>query len=66
MNKSEADKWAAAISQRISDEWAGSENFPEDATLLRGFLQKKLSEDHDAIRKFIGTGIIERDYFRTL
>ncbi|MCF7987082.1 MAG: hypothetical protein K9L60_05890 [Methylovulum sp.] len=66
MNKNERIKWAAAIAKRISDEWDGSKQFPEDAALLRGYLQKTLSKDGDAIKSFIGTGIIENDYFKKI
>ena len=45
MNKNERIKWAAAIAKRISDEWDGSKQFPEDAALLRGYLQKTLSKE---------------------
>lgn len=63
MNKNERMRWAIAISKRISDEWSGSKDFPEDAALLQSYLKKILSEDEEAIKLFIGTGIIESDYF---
>ena len=64
MGKNETIKWAAAIAERISDEWSGSKQFPEDANLLRTYLQKSLSENQEAVKSFIGTGIIESDYFQ--
>lgn len=66
MDNNEQIKWATAIANRISDEWSGSKDFPEDAALLQNFLQKTLSEDIEAIRSFIGTGIIESDYFQKI
>lgn len=59
----ERNQWAAAIALRISDEWDGSKNFPDDALLLRAYLERSLKNDVDAINSFIGTGIIESDYF---
>ena len=66
MDNNEQIKWATAIANRISDVWSGSKDFPEDAALLQTFLQKTLSEDIEAIRSFIGTGIIESDYFQKI
>ena len=66
MDNNEQIKWATAIANRISDEWSGSKDFPEDAALLQTFLQKTLSEDIEAIMSFIGTGIIESDYFQKI
>jgi len=63
MDQKERIRWAFAIAERISDEWDGSKHFPEDAALLRSYLEKTLSNDSDAIKSFIGTGIIESDYF---
>jgi hypothetical protein len=56
-------KWAEAIAIRISDEWSGATDFPECALLLNEYLQNTLSHDADAIQSFIGTGVIESDYF---
>jgi len=63
MKKFERNQWAAAIALRISDEWIGAEDFPDDALLLRDFLEKSLKNDVKAIQSFISTGIIERNYF---
>jgi hypothetical protein len=66
MNKIEKKRWAAAIAARISEEWEGAKTFPEDAILLRAFLQKSLMNDGSAIASFIGTGVIETDYFQPI
>jgi hypothetical protein len=66
MDKNERIRWATAIAGRISDEWDSSKHFPEDAEVLRAYLQKTLSEDGEAIKSFIGTGIIESDYFQNI
>lgn len=66
MSKDERIKWATAIAQRISDEWAGKDSFPEDACYLQAYLKKALSKDSNAIRQFIGSGFIESDYFSQL
>lgn len=63
MNKTELNKWSKAIATRISDEWSGAIDFPDDAKLLRSALIKMLSNDHETVTSFIGTGIIELDYF---
>lgn len=63
MNEEERLRWAQAIALRISDEWDGSQAFPEAAALLRFYLEKTLTNDSEAIKSFIGTGIIEEDYF---
>lgn len=66
MDQNERIRWASAIAERISDEWDGSKHFPENAALLRSYLEKTLNEDGDAVKSFIGTGIIESDYFEKL
>jgi hypothetical protein len=66
MNKIEQLRWAEAIAIRISDEWHGSQEFPEDAALLRTYLEKNLANDVEAIKSFIGTGIIEEDFFEKI
>lgn len=66
MNENERIQWASAIAERISDEWDGSKHFPEDAALLRSYLKRALREDVNAVKSFIGTGIIESDYFEIL
>jgi len=63
MKKADRNQWAAAIALRISDEWEGAINFPDDALLLRAYLERSLKNDVNAIKSFIGTGIIESDYF---
>ncbi len=66
MNKSDHAKWANAIAKRISDEWSGSSDFPDDAELLRNYLEKMLSSDWESVISFVGTGIIEADYLESL
>lgn len=66
MDKKERTRWASAIAHRISDEWDGSKQFPDDAVMLQAWLQKNLSKDVKAIKSFIGTGIIESDYFQSI
>ena len=34
------NRWAEAIATRLSDEWDGKSEFPEDAELLRDVLKK--------------------------
>ncbi len=61
--KSENHKdWSSAIALRITDELAIKEDFPEDTEILRGILEKLLSQNVWAVKKLIGTGIIEEDY----
>lgn len=60
------DSWASAIARRISDEWILASDFPEDAELLRRVLAKLLAQQPKECRRFIGTGIIEKDYFQPL
>jgi hypothetical protein len=55
------DKWAAAIAERISDEWNGKEQFPEAAELLRDSLETMLKANPEICQSMIGTGIIEED-----
>lgn len=66
MNKKEHLKWSNAIATRMSDEWNLASDFPEDALKLRSFLMKALSLDKEAVKSFIGTGIIESDYFEEI
>lgn len=56
-------EFAKAIALRISDEWSGKNEFPEDAALLQSGLEKLLINNPDDCKKLIGTGIIEEDYF---
>lgn len=62
---SDAD-WAEAIATRISDEWDGRQDFPEDARLLQKVLKECFVKNPDAMEKLIGTGIIEETYFDPL
>lgn len=55
--------WAEAIAARLSDEWEGSKDFPEDAKTLRNVLESLFLKHPSECWKLIGTGIIERDYF---
>lgn len=59
-------RWASAIAKRISDEWSGASDFPQDVVLLRKSLEKMLSNDLDVVTSLIGTGVIEKDYFDKL
>ncbi len=59
-------EWAEAIALRVSDEWNGKSDFPEDAELLRKVLIKALSAVPDECIRLIGTGIIEESYFEPL
>jgi hypothetical protein len=59
-------RWAAAIAVRIADEWAGKDEFPEDAELLKDVLTKALSAVPDDCMTLVGTGIIEETYFEKL
>lgn len=61
-----ANKWASAIAERLSDEWDGKSEFPEDAELLKEVLAKALSAFPDQCMRLVGTGIIEEDYFEPL
>ncbi len=60
------NKLARAIAVRISDEWQGREDFPEDAELLENILFRLFNAHPDECCKLIGTGIIEEDYFDSL
>jgi hypothetical protein len=60
------NKWAKAIAGRISDEWEGKLDFPEDAFLLNEVLIKALSAVPKECVRLIGTGIIEETYFDSL
>jgi len=55
--------FAHAIAIRISDEWDGAIDFPEDAELLCNVLEMLLIKNPDQCKKLIGTGIIEENYF---
>lgn len=58
--------WAKAIALRISDEWNGKSDFPQDAEMLKEVLTKALSAVPDECMRLIGTGIIEESYFDPL
>lgn len=61
-----ANKWAEAIAERLSDEWDGKSEFPEDAELLKEVLTKALSSVPDECIRLVGTGMIEESYFDPL
>jgi len=61
-----ANEWAEAIATRLSDEWDGKTEFPEDAELLTEVLTKALIAVPDECMRLIGTGIIEDSYFEHL
>lgn len=65
MNHS-TDEWARAIAERLSDEWDGKSEFPEDAKLLKEVLIKALSAAPKECMRLVGTGIIEESYFEPL
>ncbi len=58
--------WAEAIALRISDEWSGKSDFPEDAESLRNVLARLFIAHPLSMIELIGTGIIEEDYFEPL
>lgn len=60
------ENWAQAIALRITDELHTKEEFPEDVDMLRKILERLFSENEWAVKKLIGTGIIEEDYFELL
>ncbi len=66
MTKHTSGKWAKAIAARLSDEWDGKSEFPEDAELLKEVLTKALSAVPDECTRLVGTGIIEESYFDPL
>jgi len=61
-----ANRWAAAIAERLSDEWDGKSEFPEDAELIRKVLTKALTAVPTECMQLVGTGIIEEAYFESL
>lgn len=60
------NKWAKAIAERLSDEWDGKSEFPEDAILLEEVLLRALSAVPEECIRLVGTGIIEESYFEIL
>lgn len=65
MNRS-INEWAKAIAERLSDEWDGKSEFPEDAELLKDVIEKALNIVPDECMRLVGTGIIEESYFEPL
>lgn len=61
-----ANDWAGAIATRVSDEWGGKSEFPEDAELLKTTLAKILRKFPDECMRLVGTGIIEESYFESI
>ena len=55
--------WARAIAARLADEWAGRQDFADDALLLERVLARCLVKMPREMRRLIGTGIIEDEYF---
>ena len=62
-NKRSIEEWAEAISMRIADEWAGKDDFPDDAALLQSVLSGALKASPSECMRLVGTGIIEETYF---
>ena len=60
------NEWAKAIAIRLSDEWDGKSESPEDAELLKEVIEKALNAVPDECMRLIGTGIIEESYFEPL
>lgn len=58
--------FAKALALRISDEWSGKQDFPEDAALLKEILERLFINNPDECKKLIGTGLIEENYFDKL
>jgi hypothetical protein len=58
------NRWARAISIRLSDEWDGNtiEN-KEDVKMLQEVLEESLKMNVEGCKKLIGSSIIEDDYF---
>jgi hypothetical protein len=63
---SQTKEFASAIALRISDEWSGKFDSPEDAELLKEVLEKALKAVPYECMKLVGTGIIEETYFYDL
>jgi len=60
------EDWAQAISLRLSDEWDGKTEWPDDAELLRKILCRLFRNNPKECQALIGTGIIEENYFEPL
>ena len=63
---SEINRWADALAIRIADEWSGSKEFIEDATLLKDFIKTSIQKNPSFLNSIIGTGIIEENFFDEL
>ncbi|MCF7796392.1 MAG: hypothetical protein K9N11_01275 [Lentisphaeria bacterium] len=63
---SDIKRFAQAIALRISDEWSGKHDFPDDAKLLKSVLETLLENNPDQCMLLIGTGIIEENYLDSL
>ncbi len=61
-----ASKWAKAIAERLSDEWDGKVDFPEDAEMLKEVLTEALTAVPEQCMRLVGSGIIEESYFEPL
>ena len=61
-----AYEWANVIAERLSDEWCGKTEFPDDAELLKEVLRRSLAAVPDECLRLVGTGIIEESYFEKL
>lgn len=58
------NKWAKAISIRISDEWDGNANInKDDVILLQKVIENSLRKNPNGCKSLIGTTIIEEKYF---
>jgi len=66
MGKQASSRWAKAIAKRLSDEWSGQAEFPEDAELLKEVLTKALNAVPEECMRLVGTGIIEEAYFESI
>lgn len=60
------NRWAKAIAERLSDEWDGKKDFPQDAELLKEVLTKALSAVPGECMRLVGSGVIEESYFEKL
>ncbi len=65
-NEHETHLWADAIALRIVDEMYSKDEFEEDYKALQGILRTLFLQNPWAIKKLIGTGIIEENYFEPL
>ena len=66
ISKTERSRWSEALSTRIIDEWDGSKAFTDDAETLKKLIKKALFQNPIFLKKLIGSGIIEEDYFDDL